>query len=1264
MIKKPAPITPPSRKERLTLRLMILLGICSIIYLLYRLFDKGQIGYAPFYWILMASLVFNCLRILHEWYHYFSISVPSTPELRHPFTVDVLTTFCAGEPYSMIEETLTAIQAIRYPHTTYLCDEANDPYLIEVCRRQGVTHVTRYTHEDAKAGNINNALRQAKGELCVVMDPDHVPAPDFLDAIVPHFNDPETGFVQIVQAYSNLGDSLVAKGAAQQTFQFYGPIMATMNSYGTVLAIGANCTFRRAALDSIGGHAAGLAEDMHTAMQLHAKGWKSVYVPAVLTRGLVPATLSAYYTQQLKWARGTLELLVTSYPRLFRHFTWRQRIHYGTIPLLYFSGIVFLINFLIPVLSLLTGRIPFQVDMIDFALFGLPAVASIVLIRHYVQRWVMEETERGFHVVGGLLFIGTWWIYILGVVYTLIRKKVPYIPTPKDDSEPDNWQLNIPNILVLLISLGAIIYGLWYDMNPYSLVMAGIAGINCLIMAFNIVASLRVYRLSAQFSWVRTVLVYPLLLKKQFWLFRHLHLYTGFRKLGLSLLLLSVLVTWYATGTRTEPSLAGDTPAYRQGAFYTGIYSPGETDGLTSPARIKDYQQRYNARFDIISLYIPWGDAPGCYPQDSLLQGIYSSGAMPMITWEPWAALFNRTTANEELAGEQRIFSYIRSGFFDDYLHQFANRIKALERPVFIRFAHEADNPAYPWSTTGNNTPDAFKAAWKYVWHFFAQEGVNNVIWVWNPWRPGAAADYFPGETYVDWIGVTCLNYGRHSENETFYSFRELYTPFHQQPVFRSGLPVMIAEMGSLAAEGRQTQWLDEAFRSVSGNFPEIRAVVLFDSDRDRNILRPVEGNVLDWSLRQPEQVFSAQQKHTAFYRTENTHTARIPNSPTTQTPRLPFPDTIRGLNYHKGENWFRNLHALTRRRIAKDLRGMKALGANTIRRYGPGVYDRSILREAKDQHINVHYGFWIPEIADMDNTAGALAKLEGSIIQQVKELKHDSTIKAWNIGNNPWQQLAKRYYKPGLQAHQQHCLAWLQQLTARIKAIDPGRLLTLDVYLTEDIAGTLHTLHQALPDADAFGVVIDKDSSGLATLRNINIPHYLSQVSANIYTSLPDKAPSAFMVSWQDQETRDFVTFDGLLDHWGRYKPAYDQLAASWQKTPPSPALPDIRILRPAKATYPGSRLTYHALIFDQGEWQLPASAGKNLRFEWHLVKTDRYGNPVFLDKLGTGPSLTVNIPENPDHYRLYLQVVSGIQVKSVLSTLNTPLSWYAENE
>lgn len=1245
MKKALAPVSPPSLPELFTLRLMIILGTASMGYLLYCLFNHSQIGYAPFYWILMAGITFNCLRILHEWYHYFSIAIPATPAKEHSFTVDIFTTFCPGEPYAMIVETLTAMQAIRHPHTSYLCDEANDPYLVEVCKKLGVRHITRSNRENAKAGNINNALKYASGEICVILDPDHVPSPDFLDTIVTHFNDPAVGFVQIVQSYSNLGDSLVAKGAAQQTFQFYGPIMATMNSYGTVMAIGANCTFRRAALDSIGGHASGLAEDMHTAMQLHAKKWKSVYVPAVLARGLVPTTMSAYYAQQLKWARGTFELLVTSYPKLFSKFTWRQRLHYGTIPFHYFSGVIFFINFLIPILSLSLGFIPFQLDLVDFALLGLPVVSSIVLIRHFVQRWVMEEEERGFHVVGGLLFIGTWWVYILGLIYTVIRKKVPYIPTPKDDQAPDNWRLNIPNIAVLLLSLAAIVYGLSYDWNPFSLIMAGIAGINCGIMLFNIIASYKPGRLQERHHWLKTALIYPLLLKKKFWLFRHLHLYAGFRKLGLPLLLATFFITLYALNSNTEPASSSHALATGKAVLYTGIFSPDTTDGLTSMKQVKDIQQQHNTSFNIVSLYIPWGDAPRCYLPDSLMADIYKNGSLPMITWEPWGSLFKDPVMQKE----QKIFSKISAGLLDHYLLQFSNQLKALRRPVYLRFAHEADNPAYPWSPSGHNTPEEFKTAWRYVHDFFTEHDVNNVIWVWNPWSPSAVEDYFPGYAYVDWIGVTILNYGHQNRDGKWYSFQSLYTPFHTQPVFRSGLPVMIAEMGSLVSAGDQQKWVQDAFKIIPQDFGEIHACVLFNSGYDKNILQPVANNMLDWRMRQritfPVQK-SAQEQYGLLDTVHNAAKFSL----------LKMPDTIRGVSYHKGDNWFRNLHALTRREITGDFSEMRRAGINTIRYYGPGVYDRNVLKVSKEKGIQIQYGFWIPDITNIGKEHQMLARLEKRIIQIVEDLKGNNTVIAWNIGNPNWQKLSTHHYKPALLYQQQAYLQWLQKLTAKIKQTDPGKPLTMDVTLTGNISGTLHLLRSALPEVDAFGIIADNDSARLQELKNISAPYFFNRLPVAQFKHLPNHQPAVFIANWQDLESRDLVTFDGLKDHWGRFKPAYYQLSNYWG-IPLQPAvLPRIKILRPAKATYEGDQLTYHVLIYSNNEWRLSNSSDK-VTFEWHLVKKDDSGNNIFMKTLGTGNYIIVSIPKNPDLYRLYLQAVKGNSVTDVQSPLNTPL-------
>ncbi len=394
-MRLPAILLPPTRMQLLGIRLMILTGLGSMAFFLYTILDPAKVDNPILYWLLISTFLFTCFKVLYEWYHYLFISVRPTPAPGKHFSVDIFTTYCSGEPHEMVIATLHAMKAIYHPHQSYLCDEADDPVLKQVCKDLGVHHITRKDKTDAKAGNINNALQYSCGELCVVLDPDHIPFPEFLDPVVPHFNEPETGFVQVVQAYSNAHESTVAKGAAQQTYQFYGPMMMTMNKYGTVPAIGANCTFRRSALDSIGGHAAGLAEDLHTAMKLHARGWKSVYVPALLSRGLVPSTLSAYYIQQLKWSRGVFELLFTTYFSLFFRFSLRQKIHYGLLPAFYLSGFIFLINFLIPVISLVTDVYPIRMDFLSFMLIAAPFIMSTILIRNEVQRWVMDDNERG-----------------------------------------------------------------------------------------------------------------------------------------------------------------------------------------------------------------------------------------------------------------------------------------------------------------------------------------------------------------------------------------------------------------------------------------------------------------------------------------------------------------------------------------------------------------------------------------------------------------------------------------------------------------------------------------------------------------------------------------------------------------------------------------------------------------------------------------------------------------------------------------------------
>ncbi|HYK77914.1 MAG TPA: glycosyltransferase family 2 protein [Daejeonella sp.] len=1259
-MKQVKSVVPPTAKELFTLRFMILAGVSFMAFFLYGLLDSNIIGYAPLYWLLVTSIIFVCLAILHEWYHYFSIAVPKTPKRTKTYTVDIFTTFCAGEPYEMIVETLTAIQAIRYPHKTYLCDEADDAYLKDVCQKLGVVHVTRTDKRDAKAGNINNALKQSSGEICVVLDPDHVPFPNFLDPIVSHFDNPEIGFVQIVQAYKNIDGGYIAKGAAQQTFQFYGPMMMTMNKYGTVLAIGANCTFRRTALESIGGHAAGLAEDMNTAMHLHAQGWKSVYVPSVLARGLVPDTLSAYYKQQLKWSRGVFELWVTSYIKFFKKFTWRQKLHYGVIPLYYFSGLIFFINFLIPIVALFFDLNPLKVDLVNFGIIGFPLLAEVILIRHFVQRWVMEDKERGFHIVGGLLMIGTWWVFLLGMFYTIIRKNVPYIPTPKDGNETNNWPLNIPNLLVLVFSLAAIIYGLNTYWNLYTYVMATLAVINCFFMVFTIVISRQhdFRRFKEKYQLINLSVKKGHIAQGFLWRMR-LKLYTGLRSAAMMLTVsIMCLTVFLVNAASSDTENLFDT--LKKQMFLAGIFAPVSDNGLSSVKYVQNLQDKFQTRFDIISLYIPWGDTQKSGLPLKMIDSIYSNGSLPMITWEPWMSDFDRKP--EDISEvEYKVFRKIKDGVYDDYINRFALAIKKINKPVYLRFAHEADNPFYPWSIQGTNTPQEFKMAWRYVHDIFRKKGVFNVIWVWNPWKPEAVNAYFPGKQYVDWIGVTNLNYGKLNPDGKWYSMEELYLPFHKNKVFCSGIPVMLAEMGTLKTEGPQNNWFSEAAQSIHTKFPEIKAVVLFHSNKDKNVPNGYMPNrYLDWTIDNAAwlaPLLSLKSAPEISAKRALTGLAPIlANAPSGVDSSKMFIQT-KGVNYSKGQTWYKNFHQFSKKELNQDLREIKKMGANTLKIYGPNAYDGQIIRTARQLNLKIHYGFWVDE-NDFINHREKLNEIESNILKKVNELKNDTTISSWNIGNSVLQKLELYYSKPNLLYQQSDYISWLRDLILEIKLADPKRMVTVEVEVAENLPELTELLNSRIPEIDSYGLILHEKSVGIEKIRKLQVPYFYSKVNPDRYIhDIPVNHTGVFIAEWQDQEVKNYVAFDGVKDLKRRNKQTYYHLRQSWIGAPAPINLPQVRILRPAATTFTNAKLKYNALVYLNDQWKI-ANESNGLEFEWYLVKTDKFGNGIYMENLGTGPNITIKIPNNPATYKLYLTTSNGKDATIVKADLNLPLS------
>ncbi len=422
----------PDRLSKIILAVLVFAGCISIANLADWWFKEEHISSLPLFIVLTLILWWGMVRMVILWVSYLRINKPAKKRAKEGLRVAIFTTSSPGEPLSMFEKTLAACARIDYPHTTYLLDDTQDPRFREVAEKNGAVWLNLVGLPGAKAGKINAALKQTHEDFVLVLDPDHIPFPNFLDEVLGYFDDEQVGYVQVSQGYYNQYTSFTAAGAAEQTYGFYGPTQMGMHGLNCAVAIGANCTFRRKALESIGGHGTGLAEDLVTAIRIHAEGWKSIYTPVIVARGLVPEDLGSFCKQQLKWARGVHEVLFAELPRLWHKLSFWQRLSYFTIGTYYSSGLTTFLFLVIPYLFLLFGILPANMEFPEFIIKWLPIAFSGIAIYLYVQRYLCHpESEKGIHWRGMVLKFACWPVFLYGFLLSLVNAKVPYIPTSK-----------------------------------------------------------------------------------------------------------------------------------------------------------------------------------------------------------------------------------------------------------------------------------------------------------------------------------------------------------------------------------------------------------------------------------------------------------------------------------------------------------------------------------------------------------------------------------------------------------------------------------------------------------------------------------------------------------------------------------------------------------------------------------------------------------------------------------------------------------------
>lgn len=298
-----------------------------------------------------------------------------------------------------------------------------------------------------------------------------------------------------------------------------------------------------------------------------------------------------------------------------------------------------------------------------------------------------------------------------------------------------------------------------------------------------------------------------------------------------------------------QPRQRDDLTAETQ-AFYDRIFSDDAdlTWGLFEPSvsgestrGLLDVQKELSHRFEIVLCY---SNIYENYTENNIYNTLNrlweENGSVVELTLQ--TQLYDPLTQNNMVYD-------ILDGKYDDFLHAYAADVARFGHPVLFRPFNEMNgdwcNYSAYWTARDCST---YVELYRYIYSIFEEEGANkNTLWVWNPneksfpafaWNNGD--NYYPGDEYVDIVGLTGYNTGDYYDGETWRTFDEIYDPVYAQMAPQYEQPLMITEFACSSYGGDKAAWVEDMFEQLE-NYPRIKAAVWWDSadkDAQGNIAR------------------------------------------------------------------------------------------------------------------------------------------------------------------------------------------------------------------------------------------------------------------------------------------------------------------------------------------------------------------------------------------------------------------------------------------
>lgn len=454
----PAVVALPPRRHRAFGVVGLLAALVTAAYLIFR--AVATLNVSAWY-LALPLFAAECLAFLNSslltvqtWDIRTSVSPPPPPV--GTLSVDVfIPTY--NEDATVLRPTILACRDMRYPHRTYVLDDGRRPWLRDLCGELGVDYLTRPDNVHAKAGNLNHALAHTDGDVIAVFDADFVPQPDFLTRTLGYFADPKVAFVQTPQEFYNLdslqhGRTKTGREWNEQSL-FYHIIQLGKHHWNAAFWCGCPAVLRRAALADVGGVAtATVTEDMHTALRMHARGWKSVYHDEVLALGLAPNDFAGFATQRLRWAQGAMQLLRSrDNPLRVRGLRPMQRLCYFASVLSWFDGWTMAICWAVPLVVLATGISPVRPQGPIFYLFLVP-----MLLAQLANLWVRSQGHPWQMLEQSILRVPT---NLRATLRLVLTRALPFRVTPKGATRSTPVRRLLPLIVAAALSTAGALWG-------------------------------------------------------------------------------------------------------------------------------------------------------------------------------------------------------------------------------------------------------------------------------------------------------------------------------------------------------------------------------------------------------------------------------------------------------------------------------------------------------------------------------------------------------------------------------------------------------------------------------------------------------------------------------------------------------------------------------------------------------------------------------------------------------------------------------------